>query len=277
MKKLKCKLIVSDFDGTLANSQNEVPDDVVKAINSYISDGGIFAVCTGRILPSILPRVRTLGLKGLVIAGQGSVIADIQTGKLLRDVCFTNAQTAEICAALEELKSNVQVYNNDGFYSDLPEDEKHLNLYESIIGVQANHVETPLSEYVSTSPERFNKVAALCRPEDQEELYSQLLKRFGNKYDVTCSAKVLVEISPYGETKGKAVEFLAQYYSVEIDETCAVGDNLNDLSMILTAGYGVAVGNAAKGLLDRTQYVTVTNDEGAVARVIKDFGYIQND
>lgn len=277
MKKLNCKLIVSDFDGTLANSRNEVPDEVVKAINSYISDGGIFAVCTGRILPSILPRVRTLGLRGLVIACQGSVIADIQTGKLLRDVCFTNAQTAEICAALEELESNVQVYNNDGFYSDLPADEKHLNLYESIIGVQARHVQPPLSKYVAGSQERFNKVAALCRPEDQEQLYAELLKRFGNKYDVTCSAKVLVEISPYGETKGRAVEFLAQHYGVKIGETCAVGDNLNDLSMIETAGYGVAVGNAANGLIDRAKHVTVTNDEGAIARVIKDFGYTQND
>lgn len=273
MKKLNCKLIVSDFDGTLANSENEVPDEVVEAINSYIADGGIFAVCTGRILPSILPRVRKLGLKGLVIACQGSVIADIETGKLLRDVSFTNAQTAEICAAFEELESNVQVYNNHGFYSSLPEGEKHLNLYESIVGVQAKHVQMPLSQFVLTSPERFNKAAALCRPEEQEELYTNLLKRFGNKYDVTCSAKVLVEISPYGETKGKALEFIAQYYGVEIGETCAVGDNLNDLSMIEAAGYGVAVGNAAKGLSDRAKYVTVTNDEGAVARVIKDFGY----
>lgn len=275
MKKLNCKLIVSDFDGTLANSKNEVTDEVVRAINSYVSDGGIFAVCTGRILPSILPRVRALGLNGLVIACQGSVIADIQTGELLRDISFTNAQTAEICAALEELESNVQIYNNDGFYSSLPADEKHLKLYESIIGVRAEHAEIPLSGYVLNSSEKFNKVATLCRPEEQEELYSALLKRFGGKYDVTCSATVLVEISPLGETKGRALEFLADYYGVKIGETCAVGDNLNDFSMIEAAGCGVAVGNAAKGLLDRAKYVTVTNDEGAVARVIEDFGYIK--
>ena len=86
---------------------------------------------------------------------------------------------------------------------------------------------------------------------------------------------MLVEISPLGETKGRALEFLADYYGVKIGETCAVGDNLNDLSMIEAAGCGVAVGNAAKGLLDRAKYVTVTNDEGAVARVIEDFGYIK--
>ena len=53
MRNLDCKLIVSDFDGTLANSQNEVTDEVRSAINNYVADGGIFAVCSGRILPSV--------------------------------------------------------------------------------------------------------------------------------------------------------------------------------------------------------------------------------
>ena len=88
MKELNCRLIVSDFDGTLANSENQVPESVVNAINAYVNDGGIFAVCTGRILPSVLPRARGMGLKGLVVACQGSVIAEIETGKIIRNVCF---------------------------------------------------------------------------------------------------------------------------------------------------------------------------------------------
>ena len=34
MKELNCRLIVSDFDGTLANSENQVPESVVNAINA---------------------------------------------------------------------------------------------------------------------------------------------------------------------------------------------------------------------------------------------------
>ena len=94
MKNLGCKLIVSDFDGTLANTANEVPDGVKNALNKYVADGGIFAVCTGRILPSILPRVREIGLKGLVIACQGAVIADIESGKILRNAVFAEGETA---------------------------------------------------------------------------------------------------------------------------------------------------------------------------------------
>ena len=273
MRELNCKLILSDFDGTLANSANDVPEEVIKAVNAYVADGGIFAVCTGRILSSIMPIVRRLGLKGLVVACQGSVIADIESGKLVRNVRFTGEQVSEICAALEEMNANVQVYDNDGLYSDLPEGEKHLSLYESIIGRTARHSDERLSRYVLHSAERFNKVATLCRPEEQEGIYNALSSRFSQKYDVTCSASVLVEISPYGETKGAALKYLARHYGVPIERTCAVGDNLNDLSMVEAAGYGVAVGNAAQGLKRRAAYITVTNDEGAVARVIESFGY----
>lgn len=277
MKNLNCKLIVSDFDGTLANSQNEVTDEVKNAINNYVADGGIFAVCTGRILPSILPRVRKIGLKGLVIACQGSVIADIESGKIIKNAAFTNAQTAEICAFLEGLETNVQAYFLDGFYSDLPDGEKHLKLYEDIIGVKAKHADKPLSAVVSGSGERFNKVATLCRPGEQEELFEKIKAKFGARFDVTCSAKVLVEISPAGETKGSAVEFLSAHYGVPVEKCCAVGDNLNDLSMIEAAGAGVAVGNAVEGLKIKADFVSVSNDEGAVARVIEKFGYINND
>ena len=273
MKELNCKLIVSDFDGTLANSKNEVTEEVINAINGYVADGGIFAVCSGRILPSILPRVREMGLKGFVIACQGSVVADIESGKIIRSVTFTARQTAEICRALEGLETNVQAYYEGGFYSDLPADEKHLNLYESIIGVNAEHVDGKLSEFALSGKRAFNKVATLCRPEEQEGLYRKLLSALGDRYDVTCSAKVLVEISPYGETKGKALGFLSEYYGVPENSTCAVGDNLNDLSMIEAARYGVAVGNAAEGLKAAAKYVTVTCDQNAVARVIEEFGY----
>ncbi len=275
MKKLNCKLIVSDFDGTLANSDNEVTDEVKNAINGFVADGGIFAVCTGRILPAILPRVRQLGLKGLVIACQGAVIADIESGKILRNATFKGGETAEICAYLESIGTNVHAYFLGGFYSDLPEGEKHLKLYEDITGVKGLHSDKPLSEVVCGG--NFNKVATLCRPDEQAELFAKISGKFGDRFDVTCSAKVLIEISPMGETKGAAVRFLSAHYGVPIEKCCAVGDNLNDLSMIEAAGVGVAVGNAVDGLKAAADFVSVTNDEGAVARVIEKFGYINND
>lgn len=275
MKKLNCKLIISDFDGTLANSRNTVDEEVVSAIRTFVDDGGVFAVCTGRILPSIMPVARNLGFKGLVVACQGSVIADIQTGEVLRCVSLPYERAAEVCAALEERGDTVNAYVSDGYYSSLAEGDENLRLYEDITGVRARHVNVPLSEYIYKNRLACQKIASLCYPEDREALYADMYARFGAVTEVTCSAKVLVEISPQGETKGAAVKFLADYYGIPHSQTCAVGDNLNDLSMIEEAGIGVAVGNATEELKRKAKFVTVTNDEGAVARVIKEFGYFK--
>jgi hypothetical protein len=105
-------------------------------------------------------------------------------------------------------------------------------------------------------------------------LYEKLKAVLGDKYDVTYSADVLVEVSPITDNKGEALKFIANYYGIPMEQTVAVGDNLNDLSMILAAGVGVAVSNAAQPLKSMADYVTkLTNDDGAIAEVIEKFGY----
>ena len=59
-----------------------------------------------------------------------------------------------------------------------------------------------------------------------------------------------------------------------MSSTVAVGDNLNDLSMIKVASIGVAVGNAVDALKSEADYIAVSNDEDAVAEIIEKFGYI---
>lgn len=273
MKELNALLILSDFDGTLVNSDHVVTDEVREAIGKYVADGGVFAVCTGRMLASILPQVRSLGLKGLVAAYQGTVIADIESGALLKCGGFEPSQGHEICKALEENASFVNAYFDDVLLTDIPADNPYLKQYEEITGITAQHAPVPVSEYILKNGIRCQKIASLCFPDQKLALYRKLEARFGDRYDVTYSADVLVEVSPAGDDKGGALKFLADRYKIPQARTVAVGDNLNDLSMIRAAGVGVAVGNATEELIKHADFVTVTNDEGAVAKVIETFGY----
>jgi hypothetical protein len=275
MKELNAKLIISDFDGTLINSCQKVPQEVKNSIDEYIANGGIFAVITGRMLASILPQVRKLGLKGLVAGYQGTVIADIESGKIIRCGGFEPCQTYEICKKLEDISAYVNVYCGNDFYTDLPEDNKYLKLYEDITGVKSKHVNMPLSQFVIDNNMRCQKVTSLCSPKDKLALYNKLCQSFKGKYDITYSADVLVEVSPLGDNKGEALKFIADHYGIDITDTVAVGDNLNDLPMIEKAGVGVAVGNATQELKKYADYITVTNDEGAIAKIIEKFGYKQ--
>jgi hypothetical protein len=274
MKDLNAKLIISDFDGTLINSKQSVPQNVLDEIKEYIANGGIFAVITGRMLVSILPEVRKLGLKGLVAGYQGTMIADIESGKIIRQGGLNNEQSVEVCATLERLGAYVNAYEGENLYTDIPEDNKHLKLYESITGIKSKHVDVPLSQYVKNTGMCCQKVTSLCFPKDKLPLYYKLCAELGDRYDITYSADVLVEVSPKGDDKGAALEYLADYYKIPLSQTVAVGDNLNDLSMIIKAGVGVAVANATQPLKDKANYITTfSNDEGAIAEVIKKFGY----
>lgn len=275
MKKLNYELIVSDFDGTLIDDNQQVLPQVKKAIKKYIASGGIFAVCTGRMLCCILPRVRELGLEGLVVAYQGTVIGDIKSGNIIKYGGMKSADVAEICRNIEELGQPINVYCGDELYTSIPKDNEHLKLYEKIVGIDSQYVEGKVSDFVLENDLFCQKVAILVAHEEQAGLYAELCNRLGSRFDVTCSAKVLIEISPLSDNKGEGLKFIAKKFDIPIDKTVAVGDNLNDLSMIKVAGVGVAVGNATESLKKSADFVSVSNNEGAIAQVIEEFGFIK--
>ena len=273
MKSINKRLIISDFDGTLVNSQNTISDAVRQAINEYVACGGIFAVCTGRMLSSILPRVRELGLKGLVAAYQGSVIADIESGKLLRNNSLSVDDCIEICAFAERSNYNCNTYSNEVLYTTIPKGDKWLTVYETVTGVKAVNVDGAMTTFVKENNLACNKITFLVNPNERERLYKLLQTEFSEKFDVTCSAASLVEVSPKGDDKGAALEYIADYFGVALSSTVAIGDNLNDLSMIKIASVGVAVGNAVEDLKREANYITVSNNDDAVAKIIEKFGF----
>lgn len=271
--KINFQLIVSDFDGTLIDDNQRILPEVQYAINEYVAAGGIFAVCTGRMLSSILPQVRALGLKGLVIAYQGTVIADIESGKIISTGGMSSADVAKVCKSIEDMGYGLNVYCDEKIYTDYSTNNQYLKRYEEIIGVKAVHIDGKMSDYVTKNNMFCQKVLSIVAENERDQLYFNLNKMYGNEFDVTCSAKVLVEVSPINDNKGEALKYLANYCNIPLDKTVAVGDNLNDLSMIKVAGVGCAVGNAEKELKDAADFISVTNNDGAIAQIIKKFGF----
>ncbi len=274
MKRINCGLIVSDFDGTLLTNSHTVPQKVKSAIDEYVNAGGIFAVCTGRMLASILPQVRALGLKGLVAAYQGTVIADIESGKIIKNGGFSLEQAEEVCAVLEGRGEPINVYADNIMYTDLPEDNELLNIYEKITGIYAQFVHgCKMSEFVRKNRLYCQKIVSVIMPDKKLPLYNYLVEKLGDRYEVTYSASVLVEVSPKGDDKGQALKYLANHYNVPIEKTVAVGDNLNDLPMIKAAGIGVAVDNAVPELKREASVVCASCNEGGVAEIIEKYGF----
>ena len=71
--------------------------------------------------------------------------------------------------------------------------------------------------------------------------------------------------------QSEALERLLAMVNIDKDDVIAVGDGFNDLSMIEYAGLGVAMDNAPREVKSRANFVTSSNDEDGVAKVIEKF------
>ena len=105
----------------------------------------------------------------------------------------------------------------------------------------------------------------------QIEALERLLKShpLAENFDFIRSELRLFEILPKGASKGLLLEQLAEQLGIERHKTVAVGDYNNDVSMIKAAGIGFAVDNAVPEAKAVADYITVSNNDSAIAVIIE--------
>ena len=114
------------------------------------------------------------------------------------------------------------------------------------------------------------KILAIdLNPEIAYDVMQKGKEEFKEKMCITLSTPYFCEFTNPLAHKGAALEFLAQYYGIPIEQTMAFGDQNNDITMIKTAGIGVAVGNATEELKQAADFVTKTISEDGVVYAIE--------
>lgn len=263
---MKYRLFCSDFDGTLVRGDGRISNETKKEIARYTAAGGIFTVVTGRMTSSILPRVREFAEAGIVVAYQGAVIADLKTGKLLKSACFEEGEAIRAVRLLEEDDHHIHVYTDEGLFVNRR--DEMLGEYERICAVTGTVVEGKLSDWLEKKRPPVVKILAMIEPEKRLALRDHLQNKLGKNYFVTCSNDWLVELMPAGQDKGSAIRFLSEYFGVPKEEIAAIGDQLNDLPMLLEAGGKFAVSNA-QAELKQIAFVVKSCEEDGVAEALK--------
>lgn len=262
---MRYPLFLSDFDGTLVREDGTVSEANRRAIAAYREAGGVFAVVTGRMMTSILPRLKELGLDdGLAVAYQGAMISDVRTGELLKCGSFTREDALECIRFFEARGKHIHVYTEDDFWSNM--DDEGLHTYEEICRVKGK-IEPHLSDMVAANSLKVVKVLAMIPAEERDGLREEAQAFFGDRFFVTCSSVYLVEVMPKGQNKAGAVDFLSAYYHVPRERIAAIGDQPNDLPMLLRAGGKFAVANADEEL-KRAAVVVASCEEDGVAEAL---------
>ena len=83
-----------------------------------------------------------------------------------------------------------------------------------------------------------------------------------------------LDVIPAAGGKDRGMDAVLAHFGIPLEEVMAFGDGENDLSMLVHAGVGVAMGSASDGVKARADYVTGTVDEDGIVTALKHFGLL---
>ena len=244
-------LICSDIDGTLYNSGKELSDKNRAAIAAYTAAGGLFTIATGRTPRELAVFDRSI-LSAPIVASSGSILLDYKTGRILSDEPFDADGYGILREIWKEYSEVTGILSEDNY--TLPKLSRESG--------------EPIDVLFATFHDPWHK--AILLTEDaaaREKLETELCARYGDRYVFDSAWYRSVEM--HKGDKGTGVQTLRRLLGERARTVICVGDHTNDIPMIREADIGCAVANALPVTRAAADYVTVSNDEDAIAYIIE--------
>ncbi len=271
----KIGIIALDLDGTLLDSDKKL-SSVNEAALKRAADAGIQIVpTTGRFFGGMPEKIRSLPYVRYAITINGAQVADTQTGEVIYTAELPWQQTIEIMKLLDTLPVIYDCFqDNCGWMTAaLKEkiDEFAPNEHYRKMLHELRKPVPELKEFLAQRKKGVQKVQFFTK---DMELRAKLLKELPERFpDLAVSSSVSnnIEINQAHANKGEALKALACHLGLAEDATLSFGDGLNDISMLQSAGVGVAMANAAPEVKEAADWITVSNDENGVAVGIEKF------
>ncbi|AHB35992.1 HAD-IIB family hydrolase [Spiroplasma apis] len=265
----KFKLVALDMDGTTYANLGNYIEPNVDVINNVIRKGVKVVFVTGR---PVLAKVNKFEIydfdkqEALVAGFNGALIYDLKNDKVIdanpipKDIV---KKAFDLISSGKFADQEIWAYSTDMskcFVSKPIELSKGLffetNFFEGNLMVFNEDIATNCYKLLI-----FNVV-----PSFVEELRNLGL-------EVAWHPESLGgEVTLKGINKKYAVEFLKNYYAIEIDEILAMGDGANDIPMLEYAGLSIAPANANDEVKKHAKVVSkFTHLEGSVAKELKNY------
>ena len=225
-------------------------------------DAGIpFVIVTGRMFRSVKRYLDELGLDGLVVCYQGAVVAD-GSGRFLRHVPIPLELAREAIAAVAG-RYHLNCYVGDElFVAEVTE--------EALAYADFQHLPIdPVGDLLSWLEEPPTKLVVVGEPGTMDALELELKGWFGDRLYISKSLPHFLELVAPEVTKATGFALVAEEVGVSLEQVVGFGDGENDVELLESVGYAVAVANAHERVLAVADLVCPPAVEEGVAQVIE--------
>lgn len=259
------RLIALDLDGTLLDPEGQITQETRYAIVQARDQGVRVVLATGRSGQEAADFVRQAGCDPLAACLGGAVLLDTKTQTHLRrwDMPRESGRKAlELCLHKE---IELMIFAGDQIVLDPFSKRSQLTSFPcEVFHRTAVVTQDPLA-YLEEHQLPLTKLHGDLNPEAYP--LKELAALPG--LELTRSNDHDFELVPAGVSKGRTLALLALLYGVTLSACAAVGDSENDLSMLRTVGFPVAMGNACAAVKKAAGYVTASNREDGAAKAIQ--------
>ena len=263
------KLIAMDLDGTLNNDEKRITEKTLQALLNAQKRGIRLALASARPSPGLYKERDILRMAengGILMSYNGGRIVDAGTGKVLFETAMDVDTTKSVLRFLETLPVTPILDDGIRFYVTDPEGYKVQ--YECWNNqMECTQVEN-LAEFLPFAPV---KILMSVQPEELLAVQEKIASFLPESLTVVQTAPFYLEVIPKTINKGQGIRDICKVLGLDTEEVIAFGDAANDIPMLLSAGMGVAMGNAQQPVKDAADYVTASNNEDGIAVALQKF------
>lgn len=247
-----------DIDGALALGKY-VPDSAKEGIRQLREKGDLVFICTGRNVHYVRANFGEYADGFITNNGRLAYYRD----EVIFDAPLEKKMFRKIMKILREENAGFVFHDKNNGYYEGPEE-----LYELM-----KEVGDPgyLKWHIDEDKEYYNFDICLFDSEHCERIRKALENYcILNPHGPHPSA----DMSVFGTDKGDALKAVAGKLGVDINDTYAFGDGLNDVCMMKAAGHGIAMGNGQDLTKQAAEYITSDINEDGVYLGLKHYGLI---
>lgn len=253
-------LIAIDSDGTIRRSDGSISNRTKKVIKNIINNDNIVVICTARPRYHTLKISEDIGINYYLISSNGTEVYD----NINKKIVYIEYLPKDICESIyyDAINKNIRVI----FVSDNKEYATQFVRNNSQVLLNEENITELLDKNIK-------QIMIIGKNKKKIREYQKVVE---NKYKINIietneknGKEVWFSIISNQASKGIALKKLAEHLNISIENTIAIGNDLNDVSMFEIAGLSVAVSNAKDNIKNIVDHITLSNDEDGVASFLE--------
>ena len=265
------RIIACDLDETLLNSRHQISLRDIESIKKATALGVKFVMATGRPFNSVSEDLKRLDLfdreDEYVMSFNGGVLTENRNDRVIYCRQMPYEKVAELYRWGVEFDTCIHVYTLDTVYV-----YNYNDIERRYIEGRMNIKEIFDRNIEFLKDDTFIKILFMEADNEKLHEYHRQMADVLGDVEVSYSSNRYLEFNNLGVDKGEGLKHLAQLLNVDIADTIAVGDNVNDLPMIKAAGLGIGVRNVNPVMKDECDVILdATNNDDPLTEVIERF------